>query len=298
MKKILLLILLLEMNVLETAGQQNLFVFQTENDAYLVQFKDGYYTNGIKLHFNWRDSNNQQLHHISIGQQMFTAGSKSYTYPVEIDRPYAGYLYAAYGKTSFPKKDQAFHWNLSLGVMGKNALAQPLQNLVHDILNLSYFKGWQYQINNTATANLYTQYTKVWRNQHTAILAVPSIQLGTPYTLAKASWIFTLGKMNALSETNLFNHRTASNSKEFIVYFQPSLIYQFHNSTIEGAWYQKLSANAVVRPVERLMYQHKFGFLWARNRWSTKLEVIYETKQAATQHKQQRYGNIEFGYLF
>ena len=67
----------------------------TENDYYLLQGKDAYYTNGIiinysKVHHSGKTKFIKQTDQYEIGQKIFTAFSRKIYNVSEIDRPIAG----------------------------------------------------------------------------------------------------------------------------------------------------------------------------------------------------------------
>jgi hypothetical protein len=46
------------------------------------------------------------------------------------------------------------------------------------------------------------------------------------------------------------------------------------------------------------IYQHKFGGVYAKNRWTTQLGFTYRTKEATTMIANEVYGTIAIGYRF
>ena len=90
---------------------------------------------------------------ISFGQLMFTPTDRMRTTVDPTDRPYAGYLYLGLGyhaRTSNTLHSTEFNF----GVVGPAALARQSQNLVHRVLGVDQFKGWDNQIDNEAAFQL------------------------------------------------------------------------------------------------------------------------------------------------
>ncbi|MEO8884595.1 MAG: lipid A-modifier LpxR family protein, partial [Mucilaginibacter sp.] len=73
---------------------------QTDNDAYLMQGSDRYYTNGFFLFYRHAlkvadgTSLKNKILGLELGQKIFNAQSGRIPSVVYLDRPFAGYLYA------------------------------------------------------------------------------------------------------------------------------------------------------------------------------------------------------------
>lgn len=77
---------------------------------------------------------------------MYTPQFANSLVPEAIDRPYAGYIFARYSQLFFSKKNFALKSSFELGLLGPGAMAQDLQNLIHNIYGFTHAEGWQYQI--------------------------------------------------------------------------------------------------------------------------------------------------------
>src|SRR6476469_1614945 len=154
MKK--LFIFFLSVGILQSAFGQRLsltykkeFRVITDNDAYLLKRKDGYYTNGIFLQYNWASRHAvKEVNTIEVGQRMYTSRTHFMKTLSEYDRPFAGYLYAKYQRTVFTKKDNAIRYRISLGTIGPNALAKELQTKYHRLISIYKTYGWDVQVQN------------------------------------------------------------------------------------------------------------------------------------------------------
>lgn len=153
------------------------FSFQWENDIFAAT--DRYYTNGLQL--SWLSSSappetlgflsngmsalfgaDAQIRWgLSIGQQIYTPGDTDLSVPDPKDRPYAGYLYGAAAMVAYTETSLNTI-ELQVGVIGPNALAEEVQNGVHDIINDTKAAGWDYQIRNEPAVTLI--YDRKWRS--------------------------------------------------------------------------------------------------------------------------------------
>lgn len=90
----------------------------------------------------------------SITQLMFTPRDPDAPKSPPGERPYAGWLGLGF---SLHAKD-AYALNsveLSIGTVGPNAYAEEVQNFVHDVKGVDKFKGWNSQVPNEPTLNLF-----------------------------------------------------------------------------------------------------------------------------------------------
>ncbi len=104
----------------------------------------------------WADAENPahaQNVVVKFGQSMFTPKDPTRTDLILNDRPYAGLLYVgmAWNRRKHEPQSNSEMLDtreLTLGVMGPLALAQEAQNLVHDVIGVDQFQGWDNQLGN------------------------------------------------------------------------------------------------------------------------------------------------------
>lgn len=110
----------------------------------------------------WADAENPahtQNVVVKFGQSMFTPKDPARPDLILDDRPYAGLLYVG---MSWNRRKHAPQSTLeildtreiTLGVIGPLALAEPTQNLVHDVMGVDRFLGWQHQLKNEPALQL------------------------------------------------------------------------------------------------------------------------------------------------
>jgi lipid A 3-O-deacylase len=104
----------------------------------------------------WADAENPahaQNVVVKFGQSMFTPKDPARTDLILNDRPYAGLLYVGMAwnrRKHEPQGDSEMldTRELTLGVIGPLALAQEAQNLVHEVIGVDQFQGWDNQLGN------------------------------------------------------------------------------------------------------------------------------------------------------
>jgi lipid A 3-O-deacylase len=104
----------------------------------------------------WADAENPahaQNVVVKFGQSMYTPQDPARTDLILNDRPYAGLLYVGVAwnrRKHEPQGDSEMldTRELTLGVIGPLALAQEAQNLVHKVIGVDQFQGWDNQLGN------------------------------------------------------------------------------------------------------------------------------------------------------
>ncbi|MBX9732914.1 MAG: lipid A deacylase LpxR family protein [Chitinophagaceae bacterium] len=277
--------------------------FKTENDAYLFRLNDAYYTNGFFLNYQWTQKSTKRkiIQGIELSQQIFTPLNRTTQVPAEIDRPYCGYLYGQYHNTRFSDK-AIIRFTGTLGVVGKASGGEWMQNWYHDLLRFAKFKGWPYQISNAVAVNAGVTYAYTVHDKG-ALKIVPHItaNLGTIYTNAKLGGTVVLGLFEKNENSVLWNaridhKRTVRNrNHELFFYWQPFVMAQAYNATISGGLGVNNSTQ-VTTEIAPIMFQQAWGLCYAEARWTTRLELVYQSKETTSQTNPQRYGVIQLCY--
>lgn len=98
-----------------------------------------------------RSSNPEHQWGINITQLMFTPQSlESISTPITTEHPYGAWL--AVGFTSIVKnEDRSNTLTFYAGTVGKNALGEPIQDIVHDVMQSPKWEGWDNQLPNEIT---------------------------------------------------------------------------------------------------------------------------------------------------
>ena len=148
-----------------------------ENDMFLAgDDTDRYYTQGGKITWLSPEASRQPLDDffrglgldldddeearvrtaISIGQQMYTPENKTTFEPDPKDRPYAGWLYAGLGATTY-SPTQLNTLELQVGIVGPSARQGELQNRWHELIKAARVNGWNNQLHDELGINLFAE---------------------------------------------------------------------------------------------------------------------------------------------
>jgi len=281
------------------------FSFTSENDAFLLQVKDAYYTNGVFINFRIADTSSlrKKIHSFEIGQKIFTPVSKKAETGNEIDRPYCGYLFARYTQLTSYKNDALFQWGGSFGIVGNASLGEALQNSYHKLFGFKRFEGWKYQVRNDIGINVNASFIQTLFNYQDLFKVVPIAEatLGTHFTNARAGAIFCVGSYESNKSSALFNTRVSSGyaapkkKMELFMYAYPSILVQAYNATVQGGLFNK-GNGAILADPETWVFEQRWGICFAGNRFSSRIELIHQSKEATGQLQAQNYGSLQMGF--
>ena len=160
------------------------FTFQFEND--LFAGTDRYYTNGVRL--SWlspeggktlpilqqvrdlleviaQDENETTRFGWALGQDIYTPSDKAPTALIADDRPFAGWLYGSLSVHTVNDmgggRKTSETVEVSLGLVGPEALGEESQDFVHHLRGISVFNGWDNQLK--TEPGLMVAYERKWR---------------------------------------------------------------------------------------------------------------------------------------
>jgi lipid A 3-O-deacylase len=292
---------------------KNEFGFKSDNDSYLGQGSDRYYTNGLFLNFR-HATDQQQLkeglekktYEITAGQKMFNPYSGYAPDPARQDRPFAGYLYAEGAMNWFYSNESIIRAGVQIGTTGPNSLAEDGQELLHDVIGFYDLEGWDYQIKNELALNLSAQYNKLITR--TADNAVEFsfegyANLGTTFSGFGAGLLFRTGSLNQLFNSAYTNSVIGNNAKtkalvkrELFFYAKPQLNVIAYDATIQGSLFNDNSP--VTFSQKPVVFAQQLGVDYSSQRFTVDFGVIFKTKEVKSTARAHQYGSISMFYRF
>jgi lipid A 3-O-deacylase len=135
---------------------------------------DRNYTSGALLSLAWGkydDSGNdpsllERNFSFSIGQQLYTPGSRRRTDVQLNDRPFAAWLFGRWALHTYDT-DNSQTLSLDLGVVGPAAGGETSQNFIHGLQGYTRFRGWGNQLRNEAGVLLASEWRReILRSSH------------------------------------------------------------------------------------------------------------------------------------
>jgi lipid A 3-O-deacylase len=274
------------------------FGFQSDNDSFLAQGSDRYYTNGLFIFYRQALSTtgNTKLANkvlgLEVGQKMFNPISGSVPNASFVDRPFAAYLYAGANLNLLYKNESNLKLSAQTGMIGPAALGKQVQNIIHDTFGFYTLNGWQYQIRNNFQLNLSAEYNRLLaRNSWIDLSASAYGDIGTGFNGAGVGPLVRIGDFNQLfnsvstQSTSTRNATTPQHNRELFAYYKPQFNYVAYDATVEGGLFQdKQPGGPEIRSTpNRAMLSQQVGVAYGGKRWVIDLAAVFHTKDVKTQ---------------
>jgi lipid A 3-O-deacylase len=296
---------------------RNEFGIQTDNDSYLLQGSDRYYTDGLFFYFRHalpvraHDSTALQnkILGFELGQKIFNPQSGKIPAAEYIDRPFAGYTYIGSTLNFLYKDESNLKIGAQLGVVGPASGAQQVQTFVHNTFGFYHVEGWQYQVKNDPELNLSAEYNKLLARTTAFDFSLASyLNIGNGFTGAGAGPLFRLGNFNQLfysestqSTITANNQITPLHPHEFFFYYQPQLNYVAHDATIQGGLFESHNdpgGKEITLAPEPLVFSNQLGLTYTANRWIFDVDAIFHTRDTKLMIHPDQWGSISALYRF
>ena len=293
---------------------------QTDDDSYLLQGSDRYYTDGFYAYFRHAlavDSSKLLQNKVlgfELGQKMFTpeSGSIANYEGVDntslIDRPFAAYLYIGSTLNLLYKDESSLKLSAQIGVVGPVALGKQLQDFVHNTFGFYPPSGWQYQIDNDPELNLSTEYRRLLARTSSFDVSLDAYgNLGNGFSGAGLGPVFRLGNFNQLFNSittqSTVTHNTATaplHKNEIFFYYKPMFNYVAYDATIQGSLFEKKSANSkeITLDKEPFVLTNQFGVAFTANRFEFDIAAIFQSKTDKEMTLSEQWGTITGLYRF
>lgn len=315
MKNIFLCLLLtLAGNLTFAQNHRDEFGIQSDNDSYLGQGSDRYYTDGLYFYFRRAldIKNNDQLQNkvlgFDLGQKIFNPQSGYIPSVSYIDRPFAGYLYAGASMNYLYKNETNLKIGARIGIIGPASGGEQAQNWVHKNFGFYTPNGWQYQIKNNMELNLSAEYNRLLARDTAVDLSFASYaSLGTAITGAGAGVLLRLGMFNQLfnsastqSSVIAHNNIVALSKHEFFLYYKPMANLVGYDATIQGGLFSKKDAASteITAPIQRFVFSNQIGVTYATNRWIIDAAAIFHSKETTYMQLSEAWGSVTVYYKF
>lgn len=313
LKYLLVLSCLSSFQMTNAQTYKNEFGFKSDNDAYLAQGSDRYYTNGLFLNFKHaleqstlKENLEKKTWEITAGQKMFNPYSGYAPDPALQDRPFAGYLYLEGTMNWFFKNESILRTSVQIGTTGPNSLAQKGQELLHRTAGFYTPEGWDYQIKNEMAINLSAQYTRLLYRTADPIADFSFegyANAGTTFNGAGAGILFRIGSINQLFNSSYTNAVIGNNAKtkglvkqEIFFYAKPQLNFVAYDATIQGSLFNNNSP--VTFGSKPIVFAQQLGVDYSSQRFTFDFGVLFKTKEVKSLARAHQWGTISMAYRF
>ena len=295
----------------QTPSYKHEFGITSDDDSYIDFHSDKYYTNGTFLYYRYLSHAQhkklaKKIIEFKIGQQIYTPYQSNVPSIKLQDRPFAGYLFAQAGINKFYHDGSALKLSSSLGILGPGSQAEQVQTIWHRLINYTTPAGWEYQIKNTAGAQLDIFGSKplfpVGPNGHIDAHGFLNLKAGTVWDAVSLGILSRLSVENLLPlhSSNMFGASIGGKNKnenEAYLYFMPAINYTIYDATIEGSMFVKNSP--LVFGIIPFRFQFESGLKIRVNNVNISYTAIFITREVDNKAtKADHYGSISVSFLF
>jgi lipid A 3-O-deacylase len=296
----------------QTRGHE--FGLQSDNDSFLAQGSDRYYTNGIFLFYRKAldASKNEKLANkilgIEAGQKLYNPQSAAIPSLNYLDRPFAGYLYVGASLNLLYKSESNLKLTAKVGVVGPASGGRGAQEFIHTTFGFYPPEGWEYQIRNDVELNLSAEYNKLLgRGSWIDVSAATYANLGTGFVSAGAGPLIRFGNFNQLFQS-ASTQSTASKGKnsllhqhEFFLYYKPQANVIGYDATIQGSMFKdhpEAGTMEVTKDIRHFIFSNEVGANYVSGRFVYGLAAVFNTKDVKYQAKAHQWGSVTLLYRF
>jgi hypothetical protein len=289
------------------------FAIQTDNDSYLGQGSDRYYTNGIFFYYRKalkadNDLQNKVLG-FEIGQKMYNPQSGYVPNADFIDRPFAAYSYIGSTLNLLYKNESNLKLSAQIGLVGPAAGGEPIQKLIHNTFGFYHLNGWQYQITNDVQLNLGAEYNKLLARASWVDLSLTSYaNLGNGFTGAGVGPLLRLGNFNQLfnsvstqSTVSAQDQPGLLHAHEIFFYYKPQVNGVLYDATIQGSLFNKNhdpNSQEVTLNKKPVIFSNQLGVAFTTSRFMFDIAAIFHTKDVEEMLRSHQWASITGAYRF
>ena len=298
--------------------QKHFFSILSDNDAYVNQYIDRYYTAGTALSYTSKeydltplwlnylsyrcDDEKLSRYEISLHQDIYTPSLHTAEVSTQ-DHPYAGFL-SLDMMLSNRRANSLENLKLQLGVVGPASLAQYTQKFIHLITHNPIFQGWHTQIKNEFIINLHYEYIYKYDLLDTPyfgmdILPTLKVALGSANTFLGAGGRIRMG-YNLHSDFGVDKINTGFMggkpfNDDFSLYAFGGVLgsYVLRDIFIEGGRYNTTGLN-----LTHFLYDIELGVALLYKGFRFSYVITHQSKQFREQPSRHTIGSIMLNFAF
>ncbi|SFU51265.1 hypothetical protein SAMN05216480_105225 [Pustulibacterium marinum] len=279
------------------SAQENQLIHQVglqiDNDLFVPQEEDNYYTSGIIINYTSeinsflfleRRENERMLLDASLMQQLYTPIYPNSTYLDNYDRPFAGWL-AARLQLRKLKDEKTFIYGLEVGVTGNASFGRQLHQGFHDLMHIEEKPEWLAQIPSEIMMNVnfgYAYELKKW--------FVPSIK-----TTAGTKDIYIEPDLLFLINMDYDSFLLPDQKTKLSGYFNTNYRLVGYNALIDGSMFYKKPI--VAKKVAHHLWSASAGVQLQVRNFGFRIAYMYTTKETKEMHYH-LFGSVKMFYLF
>lgn len=288
---------------------------QTDNDSYLLQGSDRYYTDGLFLFYRHAlktgDSTSlkNKVLGFEVGQKIYNPRTANIPAARFVDRPFAGYLYIATTLNLLYANESNLKLGVQTGIIGPGSGAKEAQTYVHSTFGFYPVNGWQYQVRNAFQLNLSAEYNRLLARDGAFDISLSTYgNLGASFNGAGLGPSLRLGRFNPLynsvttQSTVTSKAISESNSKgEFFIHYKPMFNYVAYDATIQGGLFggeRPAGSQEITFTPNRFILTQQAGVSFTTKRWVLDYTATFTSKQIKGMVYTQQWASITALYRF
>ncbi len=268
-----------------TAAAQSRHEISLTLDNDVVFFTDRYYTAGHHLAYRralGKDSTSRPILSVFLGNEIYTSKTIRFANPINLDRPYAGYLYAAVDFNHVWNKAAGIV-NVEVGWVGEENGVGQMHQWWHEQTGYGEPRGWGNQIANEVIANVSYQYFYPFRlSDRAELISASSIYAGTGTNKINQQLVVRFLDFKSLNQSAYLNKTLASptsdTDRESFMYASAGVDYVLSNIFLEGSLFESNESPFTVEASPWVFYLG-LGYIYSKKKNTIRFELIGLTRE-------------------
>lgn len=277
-----------------------------DNDMYLLQRSDRYYTNGVFFNLLMavgKDSARSSILDFELGHSLYTGVKYYRNDKLYWDRQFLGILSIQSNLYRFINTKRIIRYSFKLEQIGPKVHGESIQNFIHDIFNMYEMEGWNTQLTNSFGLDVGFEYDEELfksRTNNFAISTALSAVVGTHNINARLDFPFRIGKLKQFNKSVFTkgNLNDEEGNNEFYFFYKPSLTYQFINSSF-GDSYSVKDNVLFENKLTPIVLANQIGVTYAKKNSTFILSLTrYNNEIENLKHQYHQYGRLQYSHRF
>ncbi|EFK58980.1 Uncharacterized protein conserved in bacteria [Sphingobacterium spiritivorum] len=282
----------------------HLLEFQSDNDVYLMNGQDRYYTNGLIVTYSvplqQKSDRRTDILSFQLGHQLYNgievqAGNSLYW-----DRPSTAYLFLNGEFQRVYGDEWVWTAKAEVNVIGKGAKGKEVQKYVHRLLSMYEVESWASELNTSVGADVESKLSKkIWRSTSNKLelSGGGTLRAGMAFSHASAQVTLRFGKLADYYTSHFTKTGGFLNTdNEYYLFYTPSYTYQLYNATIQGGPFSRDKQKFY--EIEPYIMKHYIGGAWSNRKIYVDAGFVFNTKEGKKMYSNHQYGTIRLGLRF
>jgi len=279
---------------------------KNDNDVYLLERSDRYYTNGVFVDFLMKlskDTSKSTMLAIEFGHRLYTGVKNEKDNKSYWDRKFAANIVLKSSVYRFIQENKIVRFSIQVDKVGPTAYGEDVQNFIHHLFRLYEIEGWETELPNSIGIDLGIQYEQEFvksRKGNFAISTNLSAVIGSHNKQASVGLPFRYGKLKAFNKSTFTKGNINDNmgNNEFYIFYIPTLIYQVKNSIFADGSF--LVGNAIRKNIlAPIVFSNQLGVTYAKNNSALSFSITgYNNEIKNLKYNYHQYGSLSYSYRF